>query len=82
MTRQNIVYLVNKLTHFNLNFTFIHFIIIQRVMRYFANISKLSIRFESFNNLEQIDDLIEYIDVFYVDDAITKRSHSNYVFSL
>ena len=82
MTRQDIIYVVNKLTHFNLNFTFIHFIVIQRVVRYFANISKLNIRFESFNNLEQIDDLIKYIDVFYVDDANMKRFHSNYVFFL
>ena len=82
MTRQDIAYVVNKLAHFNLNFTFTHFIAIQRVVRYLANISKLSIRFESSNNLEQIDDLIEYIDAFYVDDANTKRFHSSYVFLL
>ena len=60
MTRQNITYVVNKLIHFNLNFTSIHFIVIQRVMRYLANILKLNIRFESFNNFEQIDNLIIY----------------------
>ena len=82
MTRQDIIYVVNKLIDFNLNFTFTHFIVIQRVVRYLANILKLSIRFESFNNLEQTSDLIEYIDAFYVDDANTKRSHSSYVFLL
>ena len=82
MTRQDIAYVVNKLAHFNLNSTSTHFIAIQRVVRYLAGISKLSIRFEPSNNLGQTDDLIEYIDAFYVDDADTKRSHSNYVFLL
>ena len=82
ITRQNIAYEINKLTHFNLNFTFIHFIAIQQIVRYLINISKLSVRFESFNNLEQIDDLIEYTNASYVNDVDTKRSHSSYVFLL
>ena len=82
MTRQDIAYAINKLAHFNLNLTLTHFTAIQRIVRYLADTSELSVRFEPSNNLEQIDDLIEYTNASYADDVDTKRSHSSYVFLL
>ena len=78
MTRQDIVYVINKLSYFNLNFISIYFVIIIRIVKYLANIIKLNIRFDS--NFHS--DLINYIDTFYIDNINTIRFYSNYVFLL
>ena len=83
ITRQNIVYLINKLAQFILNFIFIYMTALQRIVKYLIEISKLSIRFE-FDNFENFmkGELIDYIDASYINDVDTKRSHSSYVFML
>ena len=76
--KQDIIYVINKLSQFMKNSIFIHVQTIKRMIRYFKEIMLLNKRFESFESHDDI--FYEYIDFVYDDNEFTRRFHSNYAF--
>lgn len=78
MTKQNIVYAINKFVQFNVNSTPIYMQTMKQIIQYLIETNDLKIQYKSSNEIDE--NLINYIDLTYNDNVITKRSHLNYVF--
>ena len=80
MTKQNIIYFINKFVQFSVNSTPIYMQTMKQMIRYLIKTNKLCIRYDFSNKNEK--NLIHYINSAYDDDVIIKRFHSDYVFKL
>ena len=80
MTKQNIVYFINKLVQFSVNSTSIHMQTMKRVICYLIEMNELCIRYDFLNEDEK--NLINNINSTYDDDVIIRRFHFDYIFKL
>ena len=80
ITKQNIIYFINKFVQFSVNLTSIYMQTMKRMIRYLTETNKLCIRYDSSN--EDKKNLINYINSAYDNDVIIKRFHFDYVFKL
>ena len=80
MTKQNIVYFINKFAQFSVNLTPIHMQAVKRMIRYLTKTNELCIWYGFSDECEK--NLINYTDSAYDDNVTTRRFHSDYVFKL
>jgi hypothetical protein len=81
-TRFDLTYSVRVLSCYAHNLSFIHCILIKRVLRYVVEITNVELRFNRNVNDLHSDDLVSYSDSDFVDLKDKRHSTSEYVFML
>ena len=80
MTKQNIIYFINKFVQFSVNSTSIYMQTMKQMIRYLIEMNKLCIQYDLSDKGEK--NLINYINSAYDDDVVIKQFHFDYVFKL